>query len=78
MSNAAFMVGGVLPYMAIVVFLIGVVIRLVGWKRVPQPGLITLYPTKGAGFKDSPRRRCSSRAFFGGTRPCGFWLGLST
>lgn len=72
MSNAAFMVGGVLPYIAIVVFLIGVVIRLVGWKRVPQPGLITLYPTKGAGFKELAKEALFFPSLFRGDKT--MWL----
>lgn len=49
MSNAAFFVGGVLPYIAVVVFLVGVAWRLLIWRHVPQPTLMTIYPTKGAG-----------------------------
>ena len=50
MSGTEFVVGGILPYAAVVVFLAGVVYRLLSWKRVPQPGLMTLYPTKGSGW----------------------------
>lgn len=50
MSNTAFLVGGILPYLAIVVFLVGVVYRLRVWWRVPQPAPMTLYPTKGSSF----------------------------
>jgi nitrate reductase gamma subunit len=50
MSHTAFFVGGILPYAAAVMFLTGVVYRLRVWKRVPQPALMTLYPTRGAGF----------------------------
>jgi nitrate reductase gamma subunit len=50
MSNSAFLVGGVLPYLAAVVFVVGVVYRLLTWRRVPQPALMTLYPTQGAGW----------------------------
>lgn len=50
MSGTQLLVGGILPYIAVVVFLAGVVYRLLSWKRVPQPGLMTLYPTKGSGW----------------------------
>ena len=50
MSNTAFFVGGILPYLAIVVFLVGVGYRLWVWQRVPQPSPMTLYPTQGSGL----------------------------
>ena len=51
MSSTGFLVGGVLPYFAIVGFLVGVVHRLLTWRRVPQPGFMTLYPTQGSNWK---------------------------
>ena len=48
MRSTAFMVGGILPYLAGSVFLIGVVSRLRTWRRIPQPGMMTVYPTKGS------------------------------
>ena len=51
MGSTGFLVSGVLPYVAVMVFLVGVVYRLLTWQRVPQPGLMTLYPTGGAGAK---------------------------
>jgi nitrate reductase gamma subunit len=48
MHSASFFVAGVLPYLAVTFFVIGSVYRLLAWRRVPQPGLMTLYPTKGA------------------------------
>lgn len=50
MSSTAFLVGGVLPYLAAIVFVVGVVYRLLTWRRVPQPALMTLYPTQEAGW----------------------------
>jgi nitrate reductase gamma subunit len=44
-----FLVAAVLPYLAIVVFLAGVTYRLALWKRLPQPGAMTLFPTRGSG-----------------------------
>ncbi len=43
------LVGAVLPYLAVSVFLVGVSYRLVTWQRLPQPGPLTLFPTKGSG-----------------------------
>jgi len=48
MSSTAFFVGGILPYLVGSVFLIGVVSRLRTWRRIPQPGLMTVYPTNGS------------------------------
>jgi nitrate reductase gamma subunit len=50
MSSTAFLIGGILPYLAIAVFLVGVASRLVVWWRTSQPGTMTVYPTKGSGF----------------------------
>lgn len=43
------LIGGVLPYLAVAVFLTGVVVRLLRWRALPQPGLMTVFPTEGAG-----------------------------
>jgi nitrate reductase gamma subunit len=44
-----FVVAAVLPYLAVAVFLAGVIYRLAVWKRLPQPGTMTLYPSNGSG-----------------------------
>jgi nitrate reductase gamma subunit len=44
-----FLAAAVLPYFAVVFFIAGVLYRLAVWKRVPQPGMMTLYPTGGSG-----------------------------
>lgn len=51
MSQPAFqfLVAAVLPYLAVAVFLAGVGYRLATWKRLPQPGTMTLFPTEGSG-----------------------------
>jgi len=36
MSTLAFIVGGVLPYLAVLVFLAGMIYRLNRWKRLPS------------------------------------------
>jgi nitrate reductase gamma subunit len=41
----AFFVGGVLPYLALTVFLVGIIFRIVVWYKTPQPGKMTLFPT---------------------------------
>ena len=51
MSNASFFVAGILPYLAAAVFAVGVAHRLLTWRRVPQPALMTLYPTQGSGWR---------------------------
>lgn len=45
-------VGGVLPYVAATVFVLGVVYRMWSWRRLAQPGPMTLYPTKGSSCKE--------------------------
>jgi nitrate reductase gamma subunit len=49
MKPMAFLVGSVLPYVAALVFLVGVVHRLVGWWRCPRPPRMPLYPVWGSG-----------------------------
>jgi nitrate reductase gamma subunit len=72
MSSTAFLVGGVLPYVAVVVFLVGVVHRLLGWRRVPQPGHMTLYPTGGASAKALVKEALFFPSLFRGDR--ALWL----
>jgi nitrate reductase gamma subunit len=43
-------VAAVLPYLAATAFVAGVAYRLITWQRLPQPGPMTLFPTRGAGF----------------------------
>ena len=51
MNTTALVVGSILPYLAVALFVVGVAYRLLVWRRVPQPALMTLYPTEGAGFR---------------------------
>ena len=44
------LVGAVLPYFAVVVFLAGATYRLLTWKRLSQPAPLTLFPTRGSGI----------------------------
>jgi nitrate reductase gamma subunit len=47
MSSFAFVVGGVLPYLALLVFVVGMGYRLRVWMKTPQPGKMTLFPSDG-------------------------------
>jgi nitrate reductase gamma subunit len=40
----AFVVGGVLPYITILVFVVGMGYRIYTWFKTPQPGKMTLFP----------------------------------
>ncbi len=42
MQGFAFFVGGVLPYLAIAVFVIGMLYRIQVWRKTPQPGKMAL------------------------------------
>ena len=44
MNALGFFVGGVLPYVTILVFLIGMAYRFRSWFTTPQPGKMTLFP----------------------------------
>lgn len=48
-AGLPFLVAAVLPYLAAVGFLVGVLYRLAVWRRLPQPGTMTLFPTQGSG-----------------------------
>ena len=47
MSAFSFLVGGVLPYVALIVFLAGMIYRLKVWFKTPQPGKMTLFTNQG-------------------------------
>jgi nitrate reductase gamma subunit len=46
MNGFSYFVGGVLPYLAAVVFVVGLAYRFYVWFKTPQPGKMTLFPTK--------------------------------
>ncbi len=47
MSGFSMFVGGVLPYVALLVFLAGMIYRFNVWFKTPQPGKMTLYTDQG-------------------------------
>jgi nitrate reductase gamma subunit len=65
-------VGGVLPYVAIVGFMAGVVFRLLAWKKSPQPGTMPLYPTEGTGFLPLVKEALFFPSLYRGDKP--LWL----
>src|SRR5512143_2631536 len=72
MSNAAILVGGILPYLALATFIIGVAYRLLTWQRVKQPALMTLYPTQGSGWRPLVKEALFFPRLFRGART--LWL----
>jgi len=50
MNGTTIIVGAILPYVAVTSFVGGVAYRLGAWRRAPQPGKATLYPTGGWGL----------------------------
>ncbi len=44
MDAFALLVGGILPYLTVVVFLVGMGYRFRAWFKAPQPGKMTLFP----------------------------------
>jgi nitrate reductase gamma subunit len=50
LNTFAFVAGGVLPALAIIIFVVGMAYRLRIWIKTPQPGKMTLFPaSKNAG-----------------------------
>jgi nitrate reductase gamma subunit len=47
----ATLVGGMLPYLAVLVFVVGMAYRLIVWFRTPQPGKLALTPAPSSTFK---------------------------
>jgi nitrate reductase gamma subunit len=43
-NTLSFLVGGVLPIVAILVFFVGMIYRIRVWMKTPQPGKMTLFP----------------------------------
>lgn len=52
MDSLSFIIGGVLPYVVVPVFLAGMVYRFRSWLKAPQPGKMTLFPAGGSPFKE--------------------------
>lgn len=51
MSTVAFIIGGVLPYLAIGLFIVGMTFRVRVWFKAPQPGKMTLFPAGNGTVK---------------------------
>ena len=72
MNSTAILVGGILPYLAFTTFMIGVAYRLLAWRRVKQPALMTLYPTRGSGLGQLVREALFFPSLFRGDKT--LWL----
>lgn len=48
MDSLAFIIGAVLPYIVVPVFLAGMIYRFRVWLKTPQPGKMTLFPAGGS------------------------------
>ncbi len=51
MKALSFVIGGVLPYLAFLVFLAGMTWRITVWIRTNQPGKLTVFPAPSATWK---------------------------
>lgn len=52
MDSFAFIVGAILPYVVVPVFLAGMIYRFRVWIKAPQPGKMTLFPASGSPVKE--------------------------
>ena len=72
MDVLRFLIGGVLPYVAILVFLIVMVFRVRSWMRLPTPSM-TLFPAPPPGGKatavNTAKEAVFFRSLFKGDRP---------
>jgi len=51
-NSFAFIIGAVLPYVVVPVFLIGMIYRIRIWVKTPQPGKMTLFPAGGSPLRE--------------------------
>jgi len=51
-DSYAFIVGAILPYVVVPVFLVGMICRFRSWIKSPQPGKMTLFPAGGSPLKE--------------------------
>lgn len=74
MQGFAFFVGGVLPYLAIAAFVIGMGYRIRVWAKTPQPGKMTLTPApEGSLFKNLLAEALFFPSLFKGDRTLWFF-----
>lgn len=52
MSTIAFIVGVVMPFVAVIVFVAGMAYRFRAWFKTPQPGKMTLFPASQSPGRD--------------------------
>jgi nitrate reductase gamma subunit len=75
MDLMRFLIGGVLPYVAVGVFLIAMVYRVRSWMKLPAPAM-TLFPAPAAGGKanaiNTAKEAVFFRSLFKGDRP--LWI----
>ncbi|MCP4606020.1 MAG: hypothetical protein GY847_36820 [Proteobacteria bacterium] len=60
MFEYSFFVGGLLPYVAVLVFIIGITHRFYIWYKTPQPGKMSLFTDQG----DSTAKNVLAETFF--------------
>ncbi len=72
MSTLSILVGGVLPILAVAVFVVGMIHRIRTWVRAPQPGKLTLFPAPDAPGKSVLAEAVLFPSLFRGDR--SLWL----
>lgn len=75
MNGTSFFIGVILPYLTIIVFLVGMGYRFYGWFKLPSPPM-TLYPTpsdKGAKFIELLKETLFFKSLFCSDKV--FWTG---
>ena len=73
MDSLSFIIGGVLPYVVVPVFLAGMVYRFRSWLKAPQPGKMTLFPAGGSPFKEVLAETLFFPSLFKGDRVLWFF-----
>ncbi|MFH1540117.1 MAG: respiratory nitrate reductase subunit gamma [bacterium] len=78
MEGFSYFIGGILPFITIVVFIAGAAIRIKSWNRMPQPK-VTLFPKvsdQGENYKNIAREIVFFKSLFRGDP--ALWFGSYT
>lgn len=68
MDSSSFIIGAILPYIVVPVFVIGMGYRFWTWVKTPQPAKMTLFPAGGSTFREVAAETLLFPSLFKGDR----------
>jgi nitrate reductase gamma subunit len=72
-NTVDFFIGGILPYIVIPIFVVGMIYRFRVWIAAPQPGKMTLFPAGGSTFREVLAETFLFPSLFRGDRTLWFF-----